>query len=151
MANENNEAFIKQWFINKGYNQSQIAGIMGNLHGESGFDNTVNEDHVQKEFDVNDGVGVGLAQWTYPKRKQDLLNYANSKGTSVYDLETQLAFLDQEIDPDLKARMANATVEEAVKMFLYEYENPQKKEEVYLDRVKAGYQAINGIGGDNLL
>ena len=148
MANEDNQAFIKQWFINKGYNQSQIAGIMGNLHGESGFDNTVNEDHVQKEFDVNDGVGVGIAQWTYPKRKQDLLNYANSKGTSVYDLETQLEFLDQEIDPDLKARMANATVEEAVKMFLYEYENPQKKEEVYLDRVKAGYQAINGIGGD---
>ena len=39
MANEDNQAFIKQWLINKGYNQSQIAGIMGNLHGESGFDN----------------------------------------------------------------------------------------------------------------
>lgn len=148
MANEDNQAFIKQWLINKGYNQSQIAGIMGNLHGESGFDNTVQEDYQQKEFDVNDGVGVGLAQWTYSTRKQALLDYANSKGTSVYDLETQLEFLDQEIDPDLKARMANATVEEAVKMFLYEYENPDKKEEVYLDRLKAGYQSISDIGSD---
>ena len=50
MANEDNQAFIKQWLINKGYNQSQIAGIMGNLHGESGFDNTVQQDHYEDVF-----------------------------------------------------------------------------------------------------
>ena len=62
MANENTQAFIKQWFINKGYNPSQIAAIMGNLHGETGFDNTVQENYQHKEFAVNDGVGIGLAQ-----------------------------------------------------------------------------------------
>lgn len=137
-----NKDYIKHWLTNKGLNDSQIAGIMGNLAGESGYDNTVHEGHVKKAFDVNDGVGYGIAQWTDPGRKQGLKNYADSKGTDVSDLDTQLEYMMSEIDPDLLNRMGNSSPEQAVDMFLREYERPADPDATYAFRVKAGYDAI---------
>lgn len=42
---------------------------------------------------VNDAAGFGLAQWTERSRKQNFLNYFKSRGKSIADLETQIAFL----------------------------------------------------------
>lgn len=137
-----NKEYIKQWLASKGLNNSQIAGIMGNLAGESGYSNTIHEGHVQKSFDVNDRVGYGIAQWTDPGRKQGLKNYADSKGTDVSDLDTQLEYMMSEIDPDLLNRMGNSSPEQAVNMFLREFERPQDPDATYAFRVKAGYDAI---------
>lgn len=115
---------------------------MGNLAGESGYDNSVHEGHVQKDFDVNDEVGFGIAQWTYPTRKQGLKDYADSKGTSVHDLDTQLEYMMSEIDPDLLNRMGSVPPEKAVDMFMREYERPADPDASYAFRVKAGYDAI---------
>ena len=42
---------------------------------------------------IKDSAGYGLAQWTFWSRKQNLLNYAKSKGVSIGDLNMQLEFL----------------------------------------------------------
>ena len=42
---------------------------------------------------VKDSAGYGLAQWTFWSRKQNLLNYAKSKGVSIGNLNMQLEFL----------------------------------------------------------
>ena len=42
---------------------------------------------------IKDSAGYGLAQWTSWSRKQNLLNYAKSKGVSIGDLNMQLEFL----------------------------------------------------------
>jgi hypothetical protein len=39
------------------------------------------------------GAGYGIAQWTYSSFKQGLYEYAQKKGTSVGDLQTQLEYL----------------------------------------------------------
>ena len=46
---------------------------------------------------VTDKAGYGLAQWTYYSRKQNLLNFAKQKGTSIGDLDMQLEFLMTEL------------------------------------------------------
>jgi N-acetylmuramoyl-L-alanine amidase len=42
---------------------------------------------------ARDSAGYGLAQWTWYSYKEDLYDYAKSKGKSVGDLQTQLEFL----------------------------------------------------------
>lgn len=42
---------------------------------------------------ANDAAGFGLAQWTERSRKQNFLNYFKTRGKSISDLETQIAFL----------------------------------------------------------
>ena len=93
------------------------AGLMGNLYAESALkpgnlQNTGNKalGMTDEQFVVavdsgeysaekfsHDGYGMGLAQWTYYTRKQALLNFVKAAGKSIGDLETQLAFLLQEI------------------------------------------------------
>ena len=93
------------------------TGLMGNLYAESALkpnnlQNTGNnalgmtDDQFVAAVDsgaysaekfIRDGYGMGLAQWTYYTRKQALLNFVKAAGKSIGDLETQLAFLLQEI------------------------------------------------------
>ena len=52
---------------------------------------------------IKDSAGYGLAQWTFWSRKQNLLNYAKSKGVSIGDLNMQLEFLMQELNAGYKS------------------------------------------------
>jgi hypothetical protein len=92
-------------FLKKqGYTDEGVAGLMGNLYAESALVPTNLENYYENKFGmndveytlavdngtyknfVNDSAGYGLAQWTYWSRKQGLLNYAKTKGTSIGDL-----------------------------------------------------------------
>ena len=68
----------------------QVAGIMGNMQAESGFNPNV--------IEYGNGIGFGLCQWSYGRRTA-LENYAKSKGKSPGDLEIQLEFLLTELGP----------------------------------------------------
>ena len=46
---------------------------------------------------VNDRYGYGLCQWTYPTRKEALLNYAREQGVSISNADMQFRFLVQEL------------------------------------------------------
>ncbi|MBD5396120.1 MAG: hypothetical protein HDR71_18115 [Lachnospiraceae bacterium] len=108
-------------------NDYGVAGLMGNLHAESGLNPQNLENLCEKRLKeagksyctdetytaaVDSGkisrdeflnplpgkqYGYGLAQWTSAGRKAGLYDLAKSKGKSIGDLETQLEFLCQEL------------------------------------------------------
>lgn len=72
--------------------------------------------------------GYGLAQWTYPSRKQKLLDFARSRGVSVGDEAMQTDFCIQELRsdfPDLFRSLCTAdNLYTAVSRVCREYERP---------------------------
>lgn len=88
------KAFL--YFISKGLTPEQSAGIVGNLTIESGVDPTKQQDKSNDPFTKN-GVGFGLAQWTFTARQQPLNDLAKAQGKPVIDLGVQLDFVWQEL------------------------------------------------------
>lgn len=140
------------------------AGLMGNLYAESALkpgnlQNTGNKalgmtdeqfvaavdsgEYSADKF-IHDGYGMGLAQWTYYTRKQALLNFVKAAGKSIGDLETQLAFLLQEIKgyTSVWNTLTTATsVREASDVVLKKYERPaNQSESVQVKRAGYGQQ-----------
>lgn len=140
------------------------AGLMGNLYAESALkpgnlQNTGNKalgmtdeqfvaavdsgEYSADKF-IHDGYGMGLAQWTYYTRKQALLNFVKAAGKSIGDLETQLAFLLQEIKgyTSVWNTLTSATsVREASDVVLKKYERPaNQSESVQVKRAGYGQQ-----------
>ena len=136
-------------------NPYAVAGIMGNLRVESRMNphnlqttgNTalgMTDDEYTKAVDdgtytafTTDRYGYGLAQWTYPSRKEALLRFAKERGTSIGDLGMQLDFLCQEMN-GYKAVMdvlRNATsVRESSDIVLTKYEKPADQSEEAKER-----------------
>ena len=132
--------FLKGW-LNNDYG---VAGLMGNLDAESALNpinlqNTYNtkfgltDAEYTAQIDAGtrsfeDSAGYGLAQWTYPTRKRNLLNFAKSKGCSIGCLSTQLEFLKKEMEESytsLVKTLKNAkSVREASNAVLTVYERP---------------------------
>ncbi len=82
----------KVWFaiLKEGYSKEAAAGVLGNIEAESGFNAGVIESGT--------GIGAGLCQWSYGRRNQ-LEEYAASKGVDWTDENTQIEFLIGEITP----------------------------------------------------
>ena len=110
----------KIWFGLKalGYSDLAVAAAMGNLANEGGFisinvqnsyeDTYGNDEEYTAKVDngtytendfVKDGVGYGLAQWTFWDRKERLYEYAKGKGVSIGDENMQVEFLIKELTP----------------------------------------------------
>lgn len=143
-----------------------VAGMMGNLYAESGlFANNLQNvfntkfgltdaQYTQKVDNgsytnfVKDSAGYGLAQWTYYTRKQNLLNYAKSKGKSIGDTQMQAEFLVQELKTDYKSvlnTLKNATsVRAASDIVLTQFERPAiQTEAVKVARANFGMTYYN--------
>ena len=85
------EEQIWNFFKEKGFSDEQIAGIMGNMQAESGFDP-----------DVENASGhYGLAQWG-DSRRTNLEEFAKEKGKEPSDLQTQLEFYMHELETSEK-------------------------------------------------
>ena len=82
----------KVWFAlrDAGFSEYAVAGAMGNIYAESGFDPAI--------IEGGSGIGFGLCQWSYGRRTQ-LENYAASKGVDPSDVDTQIEFLITELTP----------------------------------------------------
>ena len=82
----------KVWFavLGAGYSKEAVAGVLGNIEAESGFDPSV--------IEGGSGIGFGLCQWSFGRRTQ-LEQYAESKGKEPGDVNTQIKFLIGEITP----------------------------------------------------
>lgn len=155
------EEMIWNYLISKGLNQYGVAGLMGNLYKESGLrsnnlENTYSArlGYSDEEYTtavdngtytnfVNDRAGYGLAQWTYPSRKDNLLKYANACSVSISELEMQLGFLYKELSESYKAVLrvlTNATnILEASNAVLFDFERPARQDtEVQNERAAAG-------------
>ena len=140
------------------------AGLMGNLYAESAlkpgnlqntgnkalgmtdeqFVAAVDSGEYSADTFIHDGYGMGLAQWTYYTRKQALLNFVKAAGKSIGDLETQLAFLLQEIKGYTSVwntLTSTTSVREASNVVLKKYERPaNQSESVQVKRAGYGQQ-----------
>lgn len=152
----------------QGLNDFGTAGLMGNLQAESGLIPT----NLQNSFEnvpaktggtgytdttytaavdrgtyanfAGDRAGYGLAQWTYPTRKQALLNFVKTMGRSVGDLEAQLGFLVTELAGSFPRVLAvlksAASVQEASDRVLLDFERPADQSQSVKNR-----RAANGL------
>lgn len=83
-----NEQKIMDYFMGKGLTRAQAAGIVGNIHQESGGD--------PNKHQIGGGPGYGLAQWE-GSRKRELAQFAREQGKPISDLKTQLDFMYKEL------------------------------------------------------
>lgn len=143
-----NKRIIWNFLKSEGLTDAGVAGLMGNLQAESGFESVIYENYFkpivgltdQEYVDrvnagtytnfVYDQVGFGLAQWTYSTRKQALLN--DCRG-NIGDLNCQLRYLMKEFKNDYSGILAtlkssNDVYTCAIKVML-EFENPVDQSE----------------------
>lgn len=110
---------IMDYFIEKGLTKEQAAGIVGNLHRESGLDPGIEE--------KGNGIGYGLAQWSFGRR-DNLEAYAREQGKPVSDLKLQLDFLWKELNTTESATLQafkanpNMSASEAANVFEQKFE-----------------------------
>lgn len=90
------EAQIWSFLKNKGLSDNAVAGIMGNMQAESGYNPKA----------VNSIGASGLVQWL-GGRKTNLMNFAKDKGTSWQDVQTQLDFLWKELNSSESRTLAS--------------------------------------------
>lgn len=82
---------VWNFLIEQGYSEVAVAGLMGNIHQESGGFNPA---AVQN---ASSGAGIGLCQWSGDRRTK-LENYAKKLGKDWSDVDVQLSFLVKEIE-----------------------------------------------------
>lgn len=110
---------IYDYLVSDGMTAAGALGVIGNLQAESGLEPcrlqgdyqkgyAKSADYVRRidsgELSVDaassDGLGLGLAQWTYKPRKAALIRASQSYGQSVGSLDLQLRFLVEEMQRD---------------------------------------------------
>lgn len=161
-----NDQFIWNFLKKEGFNDYGAAGLMGNLQAESGLlpnnlQNTFNsklglsdKEYTKKVDDgtytnfVHDSAGYGLAQWTYWSRKQNLLNFAKSKGKSIGDLEIQLQFLITELRNSYRNSVYNilktaTSVQQASDAVLLNFKCPANAQAQKTKRAQLGQNYYN--------
>ena len=104
---------IYTMLVAAGMSPAGACGFMGNLQAES----AMRSNNVENRCELSDAeytlmvdgggydfatdnkkhYGYGLAQWTYPARKENLLSYARSKGVSVGSATMQIEFAVKEL------------------------------------------------------
>ncbi len=142
------EKAIWTFLSGKGLNAYAVAGLMGNLYAES----ALRPNNLQNSFErklgmsdkgyttaVNNGsyknfgddrAGYGLAQWTWPARKKNLLKFAKAQGKSIDDLQMQLDFLWQELQgysKSLAALKEGKSIKAVSDVILLDFEKPADK------------------------
>ena len=139
-------------------NQIAVAGIMGNLAGESGIiPYRVENDNIppyefshnyttlvdngsitENDFIYNSpsgyGKGYGLAQWTYDSRKQNMYNYWKTYGGSIGSIEFGVDWLIKELKEDYtpvyNQLLTIDDLRTASDLVLHDYEGIHGQEEV---------------------
>ena len=109
-----------EFFEKKGLTNAGIGGLMGNLQAESNMRSVVYENIYKPKFGsdqdyvdlvnngtytnfANDGIGFGLAQWSFPSRKEGLLEFCYG---DIVNLNCQLQYLMIELENDFKEILA---------------------------------------------
>ena len=132
-----------------------VAGLMGNLQAESGlcpyrlqgdfsdgyqtsieYTAKVDSGEISKDEFVNNGPnggGYGLAQWTYPPRKEMLYEMWKVGYPSIGHIDLAISLLLTELQTDyagvLQVLQSAASVREASDKVLHDFENPADQSE----------------------
>lgn len=160
LAGKTNAQKIWNYLIGKGLSAAGAAGVMGNLNAESALKANNLQNSYQKTLGytdasytkavdsgeytnfIHDCAGYGLAQWTYWSRKAALLAFAQAKGKSVGDLETQLDFLMKELSENYAGLLSflktTGSIKDASDRVLTQFERPADMGET-AKATRAGY------------
>jgi hypothetical protein len=118
-----NATIVAKRLKEAGYTRGQIAGVLGNIQLESGFNPRVNEGGVVGA-PLGKG-GFGFAQWT-GGRQQNLINFAKQKKMDPGDPNLQASFLLHELSgPEKRAAESlrgAVSPEESARRFLVDFE-----------------------------
>ena len=146
LTGNSNDEKIWNYLTGKGLSPAGAAGLMGNLHAESGLSPINLQNTYEKKLGYTDAAytqavdsgaytnfaqdqaGYGLAQWTFHTRKAALLTYAKATGRSVGDLGCQLDFLMKELLEGytriLMALKSATSIQTASDLVLTQFERP---------------------------
>lgn len=123
LAGNNNVEKILNFYMRKGLNLAQAAGIVGNIMQESGLQpNIVQGGRLigeDEEYTMQNGVGFGLVQWTFTSRQAPLQQHVDSLGVKNTDLGGQLSYTWLELESGYlstlnQLRATNNPVEAAI-------------------------------------
>jgi hypothetical protein len=141
-GNDNAEK-IFSYLTGKGLTGQQAAGMLGNFQQESGFDPAIIQGGAiaDKNYTPVNGVGFGIAQWTFTARQGPLIALAQSSNRSVTDLSLQLDFLWQELNSTHANSLASlkneSTPERAAYVFHRDFEGSADSE-AFVIQVRGG-------------
>src|SRR6185436_19240736 len=113
-----------KYYTDLGYSKEGAAGIVGNLHAESGFSTSIKGDPTKP------GGSRGLAQWD-STRWANMQNWAKKQGLDPNALTTQAGFVDQELRamPGIRNQLMKATdPSRAADLFALKFERPKGAE-----------------------
>lgn len=122
LAGVDNAQKIFNFLIGKGLTKFQVAGIMGNIQAESGFNPNIEEKTSRAS------KGFGLVQWTFGRRTA-LESAARAAGVPASDLSFQLNYMWQELTTSYKSKVyeplkSSTSLEQATYIWLERYEIP---------------------------
>lgn len=114
--------YAYNFYLQRGYSPQAAAGIVGNIHAESGFNTNASGDK---------GSAYGLTQLR-GDRQQGLYDYANKNGLDPSSMDAQLGYVDYEMRTGRDAGAARAyqqlqnaqTPSQAASAFMNNYERP---------------------------
>lgn len=120
-----NASEIYEMLIAGGLSRAGALGVLGNFMAESSLKSNIvqrgcttlsDDEYTWKAdrglIDFDAPIGYGLAQWTYPQRKANLLAYAKKCGVSVGDRDMQVRFCLKELKeeyPKLYKQLCEST------------------------------------------
>lgn len=140
----------KVWFAlrDAGYSEYAVAGVMGNIERESGFN--VNA------IEMGSGEGRGLCQWSFGRRKA-LEDFATENGKEWNDADIQIQFLISELEEGgqcltyngySRNDWVNATSpESAATAFCWSFERPSASFSGMSTRTEAARKYYNEFNG----
>lgn len=98
------KSFGKMWTFLKlgmGVSDDVASALIGNSFAESRLKEEQIQDTVDNKaaykYTLDDGVGYGLFQWTYPSRKNSLIEIAKSMNMGINNINAQLETLKNEV------------------------------------------------------
>lgn len=132
-----NKKKAMEFFQSKGLSAHAAAGIVGNLLQESKLNTKAVGDN---------GKAIGIAQW-HPDRQKGLKELAKKRGTNVYDLDTQLEYVWQELNGNYKSSLEgllkSRNLDEATTIFMRSYERPSEKYANLKARIQFGQSVLS--------
>lgn len=152
LRGKDNVSNIYNYFIDSGFKDFQAEGILANIKTESAgtFDPTIvqgNPPTHAPEITVDGVTGYGIAQWTFPKeRQQGLVDLGKKEGKSTSDLLLQLNYIWQELHSNeskaYKDIQASTNYNDAVAAWMLNYERPADQSKSAIDGRAAGFLAL---------
>lgn len=129
VGNDNLEKILR-YYVGKGLSLIQASGIAGNYQQESSFNPAIIQGGAiaDENYTPQNGVGFGIAQWTWTSRQQPLVDLGKSSSRPVTDLSLQLDYSWWEMENqkgqsmDMNEFKATTTPEDAAYVFHRDYE-----------------------------